>query len=413
MRRGRVWWLVATAVVLAVLAFAIRSRTGGPGRAGAGPGTATGPAVNEAAGGPAAHPVPAVVAPVARRDVPIYVDGLGSVIANRTVTVRTQVDGRLQEIRFKEGQLVHRGDVLAQIDPRPFQAQLDQAEGALLRDQAQLKAARLNVERDQRLVSQKLIAQQQLDADTATAGQLEGTLRIDQAAIEATRLNLDYARITSPVDGVTGIRAVDPGNVVHVTDTSGIVIVTQLDPVGVIFSLPQDDLVEISTQLARGPLQVEALSRDSNVLLGQGTLEVVDNQINQATSTLRLKAVMPNPRHLLWPNQFVNARLRLEVRRGALVMPVAAVQRGPNGVFAWVVAADASVAERPVQLERTEGDLALVASGVHEGERVVVEGQNQLRPGARVAAREAGQPGTPQPVARDGGARTGTGGGNP
>lgn len=410
MRGRKTWWAVAAMLGIAGLAVAIRSRTGEPGGAVRGVGGGRG-----AAGGPEARPIPVVVASVSRRDVPIYLEGLGSVVANRTVTVRTQVDGRLQEVRFQEGRRVRRGEVLAQIDPRPFQAQLDQAQGALLRDQSQLRAARLNVGRDRRLVAQKLVAQQQLDADTATAGQLEGAVRIDQASIEAARLNLDYARITSPVDGVTGIRAVDPGNVVHATDTGGIVVVTQLDPVGVIFSVPQDDLVEISTQLAQGPLQVEAFSRDGEVQLGRGTLQVIDNQINASTSTLRLKAILPNPRNLLWPNQFVNARLRLETRRGALVMPVAAVQRGPSGPFAWVVSPDASVVERPVQIERTQSDLALVAGGVNEGERLVVEGQNQLRPGARVAAREAGPPGTasPRPVARESAARTGTGGGNP
>jgi multidrug efflux system membrane fusion protein len=354
------------------------------------------------------------VATVTRRDVPIYVEGLGAVVANRTVAVHTQVDGILRSVAFREGQVVHRGDLLAEIDPRPFQAQLDQAQGALLRDQAQLRAARLNMGRDQRLVSQQLVAQQQLDADTAAAGQLEGAVKIDEAAIETARLNLSYARITSPMDGVTGIRAVDPGNVVHAGDASGIVVVTQLDPVGIIFSLPQENLVAISTQLARGPMQVEALSRDTADPLGQGTLQVVDNLINPATSTLRLKAVMPNPRHLLWPNQFVNARLRLEVRAGALVMPVAAVQRGPSGSFAWVVGPDSSVTERPVKLDRTQGELALIASGVREGERVVVEGQGQLRPGARVAAREAPPPArAPPAVARDGGAGHSTGSATP
>jgi len=409
MRRRRTWWLAGVVVVaLAALALVLRPRRPekAPGR--------TGAAAGQAGGGPAERAVPVVVATVSRRDVPITVEGLGSVVANRTVTVRTQVDGRLQGVRFREGQLVHQGDVLAQIDPRPFQAQLDQAEGALLRDQAQLRAARLNVARDQRLVSQSLIAQQQLDTDTAAAGQLEGAVKMDQAAIETARLNLDYARITSPVDGVTGIRAVDPGNVDHASDANGIVVVTQLDPVGVIFSLPQENLVAITTQLARGPMQVEALSRDSETPLAQGTLEVLDNLINPSTSTLRLKAVMPNPRHLLWPNQFVNARLRLEVRSGALVMPVAAVQRGPAGPFAWVVNPDSSVAERPVQIDRSQGDLALVASGLREGERVVVEGQGQLRPGARVAARQAEPPGRPaQPLAGDGGARNGTGSAGP
>ncbi|HVO18972.1 MAG TPA: efflux RND transporter periplasmic adaptor subunit [Anaeromyxobacter sp.] len=356
-------------------------------------------------------PVPVAVVPVARRDVPVYLEGLGSVVANRTVTVRSLVDGRLQEVRFQEGQRVHRGDVLAQVDPRPFQAQLDQAQGALLRDQAQLRAARINVERDQRLVAQSLIAQQQLDADQALAGQLEGSVRMDQASIETARLSLDYARITAPVDGVTGIRAVDPGNVVHATDTGGIVVVTQLDPVGVIFSLPQDDLAEISEHLARGRLAVDAWSRDGATLLGQGTLELIDNQINQATSTLRLKAILPNPRHLLWPNQFVNARLRLETRQGALVMPAAAVQRGPSGTFAWVVDARGQAAQRPVQIDLTQGEEALVASGLSEGDRVVVEGQNQLRPGARVAVRTdaAASP----PVVAGGPAAPGAGSGAP
>ncbi len=330
MRRRRAIWVAAAAVAIIGLALAIRwgaARRAAQARA---------PSAGErGAGGAAqqARPVPVTVATVARRDVPIYLEGLGSVVANRTVTVRTQVDGRLQDVRFKEGQHVRRGDVLAQIDPRPFQAALDQAEGALLRDQSQLRAAQLNVERDRRLVAQQLIAQQQLDTDQALSGQYQGSVRIDQAAIETARLNLEYARITSPVDGVTGIRAVDPGNVVHATDTGGIVVVTQLDPVGVIFSLPQDDLVEISTQLARGPLPVTVRSRDAGDVLGQGTLEVIDNQINASTSTLRLKAVVPNPRRLLWPNQFVNARLELETRAGALVMPVAAVQRGPSGTF--------------------------------------------------------------------------------
>jgi multidrug efflux system membrane fusion protein len=410
MRRRRAWWLAAAAVAIVGLALAIRweaARRAAQARAlSAGEGGAGGAAQQ-------ARPVPVTVATVARRDVPVYLEGLGSVVASRMVTVRTQVDGRLQDVRFREGQHVRQGEVLAQIDPRPFQAALDQAEGALLRDQSQLRAAQLNVERDRRLAAQHLIAQQQLDTDQALSGQYQGSVRIDQAAIETARLNLDYARITSPVDGVTGILAVDPGNVVHATDTGGIVVVTQLDPVGVIFSLPQDDLVEISTQLARGPLPVTVRSRDAGAELGQGTLEVIDNQINASTSTLRLKAVVPNPHHLLWPNQFVNARLELETRAGALVMPVAAVQRGPSGTFAWVANADGTAAERPVELSLVQGDQALLAGGLRQGERVVVEGQNQLRPGARLAPREAG-PGAPGSAAGEGGpVRAGTGGGPP
>ena len=412
MRRSRWWWALGALVLVAGVGFTVRWRTraaeGGSGRTAAAPRRGGPP--------PAGRPTPVLVADVARHDVPIYLEGLGSVVANRTVTVRTQVDGRLQEVRFQEGKPVKRGDVLAQIDPRPFQAQLDQAQGALLRDEAQLRVARLNVERDKRLVDQNLIAQQQLDTDTATAGQLEGAVRIDEATIESARLNLDYARITSPVDGITGIRAVDPGNVVHATDAGGIVVVTQLDPVGVIFSLPQDDLVPIAQHQGANPLPVDVFSRDGSTRLGHGTLELVDNQINQSTATLRLKAIVPNPGRLLWPNQFVNARLLLETRRGALVMPVAAVQRGPSGSFAWVVGGAGTVDERPVQLEGTQGDLALLSGGLAEGDRVVVEGQNQLRPGAPVAVRESSAPpsqaASQKPVARDGGGN-GSGGSAP
>jgi multidrug efflux system membrane fusion protein len=224
---------------------------------------------------------------------------------------------------------------------------------------------------------------------------------MDRAAIETARLNLEYARITSPIDGVTGIRLVDPGNVVRPSDPNGMVVIAQLDPVAVLFSLPQDQLGPVSEQLARGPLQVDVFSRDAVTLLGTGSLEVIDNAINAATSTVRLKAVLPNPRRALWPNQFVNARLRLETRRGAVVVQAVAVQRGPNGTFVYVLGPDGTAALRPVTIDTIQGDLALIARGVAEGERVVVEGQNQLRPGARVAPREAGTAGVR--VATDGG----------
>jgi membrane fusion protein, multidrug efflux system len=352
-----------------------------------------------------ARAIPVAVATAARRDVPIFLEGLGTVVANKTVTVRPQVDGRLEAVLFREGQAVRRGDVLAQIDPRPFQAQLHQAEGALARDRAQLQNARLNVERDRQLVAQSLIAQQQLDTDLAAQGQLEGAVRMDQAAIETARLNVEYSRITSPIDGVTGIRVVDLGNVVRQTDQNGIVVVTQLDPIAVLFTLPQDELGPVAEALAGGRLALDAYSRDGSTLLGTGELALIDNQINQATATIRLKALLPNPRRVLWPNQFVNARLHLRTRKGALVVPTLAVQRGPSGPYVYVVGRDDTVALRPVVLEATQGDLAVVAKGVEEGERVVVEGQNQLRPGARVVVRGAAQPKAGAPVARDGGGR--------
>jgi multidrug efflux system membrane fusion protein len=358
-----------------------------------------------------ARPVPVAAAAVARRDVPIFLDGLGNVTAFKTVTVKSQVDGRLDQVLFREGQVVRRGQVIAQIDPRPFQIQLRQAQGALARDQAQLKNARLTVERDRQLVAQRLIAQQQLDADVALAGQLEGAVQIDQAAIETARLNLDYARITAPIDGVTGIRLVDPGNVVHASDASGIVVITQLDPIAVLFTLPQDQLTPVSEQLTRGQLPVDAYSRDGSTLLGSGQLALIDNQINQATSTIRLKAIVPNPRRLLWPNQFVNVRLRLTTHTGALVMPATAIQRGPAGTFVYVIGSDMTAAPRPVEIASMQGDIAIVSRGVQEGERVVVDGQNQLMPGSRVVTREQGKAPGGARVAGDGADAARSGGG--
>ena len=341
-----------------------------------------------------ARPVPVLPATVVRRDVPVFLEGIGSVVAYKTVTVRSQVDGRLIQVLFREGQAVRKGEVLAQIDPRPFQVQLHQAEGALARDRAQLNNANLSVKRDTELVGKKLISQQQLDSDQAVAGQTEGTVRIDQAAIESARLNLDYARITSPLDGITGVRLVDPGNVVHASDPGGIVVVTQLDPVAVLFNLPQDELPRISDQMAHGKLGVEVYGRDGATALGTGELELIDNQINQATSTLRLKAIVPNPEHHLWPNQFVKARLLLSTHKGALVVPASALQRGPDGTFVYVIGPDQTVTPRPVEAVSPGTDLAVVDKGLHEGEVVVADGQNQLRPGSKVSVREPGAQGS-------------------
>jgi multidrug efflux system membrane fusion protein len=381
--RGKRWWmLVVAVVVVAAVLWTVRARS-----------SRSAPAAQARGGaGDQARAVPVAAAPVTRRDVPIFLDGLGNVAASYTVAVRAQVDGRLQDVVFREGQEVKRGQVLAQIDPRPFQIQLHQGEGALARDEAQLVGARKNLERYRALVADKLIPQQQVDDQAALVGQLEGAVQMDKATIETARLNLDYARITSPIDGVTGVRLVDPGNIVHATDQNGIVIVTQLDPIVVFFTLPQDHLSEVFEQLARGPLAVDVYSRDSATRLGTGQLKVVDNQINQATSTLRLKAVVRNQTHLLWPNQFVNVRLLVTTKKNALAMPAIALQRGPAGTFVYVIGADSTVQPRPVELETTQGDLAVVAKGLAEGDRVVVDGQNQLRPGSKVAARDAGKP---------------------
>lgn len=337
--------------------------------------------------------VPVVGATVLKKDVPIFLDGLGSVAAFKTVTVRSQVDGRLDQVLFREGQAVKAGELLARIDPRPFQNQLKQAEGALARDLAQLKGAKLNLERYQNLVSQKLIAQQQADDQSAVVGQLEGAVQVDRAAIDAARLNIDYANIKSPIDGVTGVRIVDPGNLVRAADAGGLVVVTQLDPISVLFSLPQDELPHVMQQLSQGQLPVEAYSRDGSQKLAAGRLLLVDNQINAATATLRLKAVFPNPQRLLWPNQFVKARLLLTTRKDALVVPSTVPQRGPEGLFAYVIQPDQTVQPKPIEVEITEGDISVISKGLTEGEQVVADGQNQLRAGAKVSTKPAGQPG--------------------
>jgi len=335
------------------------------------------------------RPVPVVTAQVQQRDLPIYLDGLGTVVAAKTITVRPQVDGRLDSVVFREGQVVRRGEVLAQIDPRPFQVQLEQGKGALTRDAAQLRTARLALARNLELLREKLVSQQDVDNQEAAVGQFEGAVRIDQAQIGSARLNLDYARITSPIDGVTGVRLVDPGNLVHANDANGIVVVTQLDPVAVLFTLPQDYLPQVAQQMELGTLTVEAFSRDGSVKLGSGELLVIDNQINQNTATMRLKATFANPQRVLWPNQFVKARLLLTVRKGAIVVPSTAVQRGPEGTFAYVVGPDQTVQPRPIEVEMTQGDVAAIARGLSPGEVVVADGAAALRPGAKVAPRPA------------------------
>jgi multidrug efflux system membrane fusion protein len=333
--------------------------------------------------------VPVVSAAVSRRDVPIWLEGLGTVNAFYTVTVKPQVDGRIDKVLFTEGEAVKKGAVLLQIDPRPYQIQLESAHAALARDQANSKNARLNLDRYKTLSEQHLIAVQQMTDQQATADQLDAQIAADRAAMDAAKLNLDFAQVKSPIDGVTGVRLVDPGNVVHATDTTGLVVVTQLDPIAVIFTLPEDDLPSIMKARAEGPLTVQALSRDGDRPLGEGTLSVIDNEINQATATARLKAIFDNPQRMLWPNQFVKARLRLTTRKDAIVAPAAVVQHGPQGTFAYVVGADSRASVRPIEVEAIQGDIAIVSRGLSPEEQVVVEGQAQLRPGIRVAPRPA------------------------
>ncbi len=331
--------------------------------------------------------VPVAVSTVVQKDVPIYLEGLGTVTALYTVTVKSQVDGRLDNVFFVEGQKVKKGQLIVQVDPRPFEAALHQAMATVARDQAQLVNAKLNLNRYDELSKQNLIAKQQATDQQAQVDQLAATVAIDQAQVETARLNLAYSHIVSPVEGVTGIRLVDPGNIVHAADATGIVVITQLDPIAVIFTLPQDDLPAVSQAMAKGELTVEAFSRDGGAKLGTGKVLLVDNQINQTTATIRLKAVFPNPANALWPNQFVKARLLLTTRAGATVVPTVAIQRGPKGTFVYVVAPDSTVSVRPVDIETAQGDQTLLKSGLKAGEQVVVDGTNQIRAGSKVSVR--------------------------
>jgi multidrug efflux system membrane fusion protein len=371
--------LVLLAAVLGGTAWIVRVRTRASAAGGA----------DAARSAAADRVVPVLTSRVEQRDVPMLREGLGNVAAFYTVTVKPQVDGRIDRVLFKEGQRVKKGDVLVQIDPRPFAIQLQSAQAALARDTAQLKNGQLNLERYQTLSSQNLIAPQQMTDQLASVAQLDAQVQSDQAQMAAARLNLDYARVTTPIDGVTGVRLVDPGNVVHASDPGGLVVVAQLDPIAVLFTLPEDDLASIIAAMDRSPLTVEALSRDGETSLGDGKLSVIDNEINQATATIRLKAIFDNPKHLLWPNQFVKARLNLATRNDAIVIPAAVVQHGPQGTFAYVVGAESTASVRPITVDAIQGDIAVVSQGLQAGEEVVVDGQAQIRPHARVSARPA------------------------
>ncbi len=348
---------------------------------------AAGPAASAAA---AARPVPVVAATVEQKDVPIYVEGVGNAVPIQQVVVHPQVDGRLDKVFFTEGQSVKAGDVLAQIDPRPFDIALHNAQAALARDNAQAKEAKLNLARYEEMLRQGVASSQQVDDQRALVGQSAGTVATDAAAIDAAKLNLDYARIKTPLDGVTGIRQVDPGNVIHQADVNGLVVVTQIDPMAVIFSLPQDDLDRVQQAIAAGEVAVDAFSRDGSTTLGVGKLGLIDNQINQTTATLRLKAIVPNPDKKLWPNQFVKARVLLRTQTQAIVSPAIAVQRGPQGQFVYVVGADQTVQPRPVEVQSQQGDIAIISKGLSAGEKVVTDGANQLKPGSKVSVKGEG-----------------------
>jgi len=381
---------ILVVVVLAGVALFVRRQSAGGKTSGASGAAAGAPGASGGAnGGPPAgdRVVPVATAIAVRKDVPVILEGLGTVTPLATVTVKSQVDGRLDKVLFTEGQAVKKGEVIALVDPRPFNIQLHTAEATLAKDDSQLKNGQLNLERYETLRKGNLIPQQQVDDQRALVAQLEATTHADKAQVENARLMLDYARITSPIDGVTGLRQVDPGNLVHASDANGIVVITQIDPIAVLFTLPQDELPRVQRAMKEGKVVVDAYARDGIQKLATGQLLLVDNQVNAQTATIRLKSVLDNPEHVLWPNAFVKARMHLTTVKGALVVPAAVVQRGPNGTFGYVVAADKTVSPRPLEVASIEGDVALIAKGLAEGDVVVTDGQNQLKPGSKVQAR--------------------------
>ena len=315
--------------------------------------------------------VPVVAAKVEQKDVPIYLDGLGTVQAFNTVTVHARVDGELVKVLFSEGQDVKTGDVLAELDPHPYQAVLDQAKAQAALDQVTLK-------RQTDLRARNVVAAQ--DYDTAVANAQKS-----QAAADAAQVNLDYCHIKSPIDGRIGIRQVDVGNLVHAADQNGIVVITQLRPISVVFTLPEQNLQEVTNEGgAQGGLKVSAFDRGNTTLLGEGALAVVDNEIDQATGTIKLKATFPNDDLKLWPGKFVNARLILTTRKGATVIPASVVQRGPQGTYAYVIKPDKTAEMRSIKIAQTENNETVVDDGLKPGEDVVVDGQYKLQPGAHV-----------------------------
>jgi len=357
-------------------------------------GSKTNPNQPSAVGGrgmPGNPPVPVVTAAVVQKDIPVYLEGLGTVIAFQTVTVKSRVDGQLTKVAFSEGQEVREGDLLAQVDPRPFEIQLKQAEAALAKDQAQVSQARLLLTRNEELRKENLIAQEQLDEQRATVAQLEASIQADRAQIDNAKLTLSYSRITAPLNGRTGLRQVDVGNIIHANDPNGLVVITQLDPIAVLVTLPQDDLPAIQEQMSQHSLSAEALTRDGRSQLGTGQVALVDNQINPTAGTLKLKAVFANPTRAMWPNQFVKVRVLLTVRKNAVVVPAPAIQNGPNGTFVYVVKPDQTVEARNVLVAANSGDLGVIENGLQPGEQVVTEGQFKLRPGSRVETK-AGAP---------------------
>jgi multidrug efflux system membrane fusion protein len=333
------------------------------------------------------HPVSVAVAKVQHQDVPVYLVGLGSVTAFYTANIKSRVDGQIMSVNFKEGQIVKEGDLLILIDPRPYQVQLEQMQAQLFKDAASLRDARLNLDRYTTLIPSGSIAQQQVDTQKSTVDQLDGQVRTDQAQIDNAKLQIVYCHITAPFTGRVGLRQVDPGNIVHAADTNPMLILTQLQPIAVIFTLPEDQLPTVSEHMKNSTLMVEAYSRDDQTKLATGKLQTIDNQIDPTTGTAKLKAVFDNNDNRLWPNQFVNANLLLETRKNSTVLPTAAILRGPQGAFVYLAKPDKTVEARPVTISLTQGTITTVTAGLNPGDTVVTDGQDKLQTGSTIEPR--------------------------
>jgi membrane fusion protein, multidrug efflux system len=338
-------------------------------------------------GGPggAGFAVPVIVTTAQSGDLPVYFSGLGSVTPLNTVTVRSRVDGQLLNVTFKEGQFVQAGQVLAEIDPRPFQVQLEQAEGQLAKDEAQRRDAEVNYERFQLLYKEGVIPKQQLDTQQAQVGQFDGAIKSDQAQIDNAKLQLNYCRITAPFSGRVGLRLVDPGNIIHATDANGLLVITQVQPIAVVFSLPQDQLPQVFDKLHKSAqLTVDAFDRDDTAKITSGKLLTIDNQIDPTTGTYKLKAVFDNQDNALFPNQFVNIHLLVDTRKNLTLIPVPAIQRGPQGTYVYLVGQGNVATIRPITIAQTTGDTAGLTAGLKQGDVVVIDGQDKLQDGSKV-----------------------------
>jgi len=385
--KSRWWlWIVALAIVIALGVWYSKSKDSAEAQGPAGP-AAGGKGGRQGQGGPG-QSVPVVVATAQRGDLPVYFNGLGTVTAFNTVTVRSRVDGQIVKINFTEGQLVHQGDALVEIDPRPYQVQLEQAEGQLAKDQAQLRDVQVDYERFQLLFKEGVIPKQQVDTQQALVGQNLGAIKADQGAIDSAKLQIVYSHIIAPITGRVGLRLVDMGNIVHAADTTGLLVITQLQPIAVIFALPQDQLSQVLSKLhGKQQLAVDAYDRDDTTKIATGKLLTIDNQIDTTTGTYKLKAEFSNEKETLFPNQFVNTHLLVDMKHNLTIVPSPAIQRGPQGTYVYLAQKDNSVKIQPVTIALSSGNSVGIMTGLQPGDNVVVDGQDKLQDGSKIEAR--------------------------